>query len=53
VQHPNYAGCDSFMDKVKINLNVFGTLVLYWICREIHCTDIVTINDSGALEGNM
>ena len=53
MQYPNYAGRDSFTDKVKINLDVFGTLVLYQICREIHHTDIVTINDSGALEGNM
>jgi hypothetical protein len=53
VQYPNYAGRDSFTDKVKINLDVFGMLVLNQICREIHHTDIVTINDSGVLEGNM
>jgi hypothetical protein len=53
MQHPNRPSRYMFTDKVKINLDVFGALMLYRICREIHCTAIVAINNSGALERNV
>jgi nucleoside-triphosphatase THEP1 len=53
MQHPNCPSRYMFTDKVKINLDVFGALMLHRIYREIHCTDIVTINNSGALERNV
>lgn len=34
-------------DKVYISLDVLSTLVLYPIRREIYCTDIVAIDNSG------
>jgi nucleoside-triphosphatase THEP1 len=53
MQHPNRPSRYMFTDKVKINLDVFGALMLHRICREIHCKDIVAINNSGALERNV
>jgi nucleoside-triphosphatase THEP1 len=53
MQHANRASRYAFSDKVKINLDVFGALMLHRVRREIYCTDIVTINNSGTLEWNM
>jgi nucleoside-triphosphatase THEP1 len=53
MKHPNRPGRYAFADKVKVNLGVFGALMLHRIGREIHCTDIVAIDNSGTLESNM
>lgn len=41
------------MDKVKIDLDVLGALMLHWIRREIQCTDVVIVNESRTLDGDM
>lgn len=34
---------------MDINLGMLGTTILYGICREVHCINIVAINDGGLL----
>jgi len=41
------------MNKVKIDLDVFGALMLHQVCREIQCTDIITINECRTFKGNV
>ena len=53
MKHPNRPGRYAFADKVKINLDVFGTLMLHRIGREIHYINIVAIDNSGTLERNL
>jgi hypothetical protein len=38
-------------DKVKVNLNVLGTLVLDWIRRYVDCADVVAIHQGGLGRG--
>ena len=44
VEDPNIADGDSITDKVEINLHMFGLLVLHRVGGEVHCTDIVTVD---------
>jgi hypothetical protein len=50
MQHTNFSKSNSLTNKVKINLNMFGTLVLDWIGGEVNSTDVVTIDDGGSAE---
>jgi len=50
MQHTNFSKGNSLTNKVKINLNMFSTLVLNWIGGEINSTDVVTIDDGGSAE---
>lgn len=43
----DFTHLDFLFDKVYINLDVLGTLVLYQIRGEIYSTDIVAIDNSG------
>jgi hypothetical protein len=36
---------------VKVNLDMFGALMLHWISREIDGTHIVTVNQGSLLQG--
>jgi nucleoside-triphosphatase THEP1 len=41
---------DVLTDEVEINLNMLRTLMLNRVRGEVDCTDIVTIDNNGALE---
>jgi hypothetical protein len=49
MQHTNSTSRYAFPDKVKINLDVLGALMLHRIRREIHSTDVVTENQCSML----
>jgi hypothetical protein len=51
--HSNGANSNPLTNKVKINLYVFGALILHRVRREIHYTDMITTNDRRALKRNM
>jgi hypothetical protein len=40
-------------DKVKVNLNVLGTLVLDWIRRHVDCANVVAIHQGGLGQGGV
>ena len=48
VENPNGADGDEVADEVQVDLHVFGPLVLDRVGGEIHCADIVAV-DEGAL----
>jgi hypothetical protein len=48
MQHTDFSKSDSLTNKVKIYLDMFGTLVLDWIGGEINSTDVVTIDDGSS-----
>ena len=41
---------DSFSDKVQVNLNMLGLLMLNWVGGEVDSTDVVTIDHGGTAE---
>jgi hypothetical protein len=44
---------NTFADKVKVNLNVFGTMVLDWIRRHVDGADVVAIHQGGLGQGGV
>jgi hypothetical protein len=36
-------------DEMDIQLNVFGSPVMYWIGRHVYCTDIIAVNNGGCM----
>ncbi|GKB77966.1 hypothetical protein Tco_0944861, partial [Tanacetum coccineum] len=50
IKHTNLTGSNIFSDKMNINLDVFSTLMLHMISRQIHSTDIITIDKSSSRE---
>lgn len=34
-------------NEMNIQLNVFSTTILHWICRHVYGRDVVTVNDGG------
>ena len=36
-------------DKMQVNFNMFGALMLHWIGREIDYTDIVIVDNTSTL----
>jgi hypothetical protein len=40
----------SILNKVQVNLNVLGPLMLDGVRRHIDCTDVVTVNQSGTTQ---
>ena len=38
---------DPLPNKVEINLNMLCPLMLHWVAREIHSTDVITVDQSG------
>jgi hypothetical protein len=49
VKNTYNSGGDLVMDEVQIDLDVLHALMLHWSCREINSTDIVTVNQGGAM----
>ena len=46
----NVAEGDALADEMKVNLHVFGALVLNWVAREVDGADIVTIDDNSTAQ---
>ena len=44
---------NTFADKVEVNLNVLGTLVLDRIRGHVDCADVVAIYESGLGQGGV
>jgi hypothetical protein len=42
---------DALADEVKVDLHVFRALMLHEIVGEVDRTDVVAVDDGGALEG--
>jgi hypothetical protein len=51
MQDANNSKGHLFSDEVKINLNVFGTLMLNGVGGHIDGVDVVTVNQSGLAQG--
>ena len=45
MHHSNSASGNLLTDKVKVNLDVFGALMLHRVRREVDGIDVVTIDD--------
>ena len=39
--------CNSLLDEVKIDLNVFSALMLNWVGGHVNCIDVVTKHQCG------
>jgi hypothetical protein len=50
VEDTQSTGGYAFTNKVKVNLNMFGVLMLHQVCREVDNTHIVAVNIHGTLE---
>jgi hypothetical protein len=48
MKHTSLAKRDAVSNKMKINLHVLRPLMLNWVGRHVHGTDIVAINNGGA-----
>jgi nucleoside-triphosphatase THEP1 len=46
----NRANADTLIDEVKVDLDVFGALMVHQVSREVNCTHIVTVDKSGMLQ---
>ena len=53
MQNTKITNSDSFLDEVKINLNVLGSLMLNWIGGHVDCTDVVAIHHCGVTQGGV
>jgi hypothetical protein len=47
VKDTNVPDGNAFVDKVKINLNMFGALVLNWVGGEVDGADVIVVDQSG------
>jgi hypothetical protein len=47
VEDTNIPDGNTLVDKVKINLNMLGALVLNGVDREVDSADVVTVDQSG------
>jgi hypothetical protein len=50
MQNPELTKCDLFPDEVNVQLNMFGPAMVYWILREVHSRDVVTVDDRGLVD---
>jgi hypothetical protein len=48
MKDPGITKCNLLSNKVEVDLHMFRPLMLYWIAGEIHCTDVITIDQSGS-----
>jgi hypothetical protein len=48
MKDPSMAECNFLSNKVEIDLYMLRLLMLHWMAREIHCTDVITIDQSGS-----
>ena len=53
MKDPHSASRNHVPDKVKINLDMLGALMLHRVSREIHSTDIVAIDNGGMSQGTV
>jgi nucleoside-triphosphatase THEP1 len=53
VENPNVTGGDMLADEVQVNLHVLRALMLHGIGGEVDCTDVVAVDEGGALEGTV
>jgi hypothetical protein len=51
MQNTKITDSNSLPDEVKINLNMLSSLMLNWIGGHVDGTDVVTIHQCGALQG--
>ena len=42
-----------FSDKVNVQLDMLCSTVMYWVLRQVHSGDVVTVNDCGLLALDM
>jgi len=45
MENMNFTEGDTFSNKVAVDLNMLGPLMLNKIAEEIYCTDVVTIGE--------
>jgi hypothetical protein len=48
MKDPSMAECNFLSNKVEIDLYMLRPLMLHWIAGEIHCTDVITIDQNGS-----
>ena len=53
MKNANSSCSNTLPNKVKINLNMFGALMLNGVGRHIYCADIIAVNQSSLTERNM
>jgi hypothetical protein len=53
MKNPNSSKGDPFANKMQVNFNMLGALVLNGIAGEVYCTHVVTIDEAGGLKGMM
>jgi hypothetical protein len=49
MKNMNNSGSNLVVNKVQINLNVLGTLMLHQVGREINDTDVAAVNKSSSV----
>jgi hypothetical protein len=49
MKHTNSTESNLFPNKMYVKLNVLGALMMHRVGREIHCTDIVAVNNCGSV----
>ena len=53
MKNTNFTKGHALANKVKINLNMFGALMLDRIGGHVHSTDVITINQGCAAQGDV
>ena len=53
MQNTDITKINALPNEVKINLNVFGMLMLNWVGGHVNCADVVTIDQRGTAQGSM
>ena len=52
MQHTNSTKSYLFPHKMYIKFNVLGALMMNWVGREVDCTHVVAIDNSGGVKRN-
>ena len=50
MENTNVANLNLVSNKVNIDLNVFGTTVLHGVGTEVHCRNVIAINNRSFVE---
>ena len=53
MKNTNVTESHELTNKVKVNLDMFGALMLDGVGRHVNSTDVVTINQGGAAQRGM
>jgi hypothetical protein len=51
--NPEFTDGHQLANKVYAEFNMFSSLMVNWVCREIHHTDVVTVNNRHLLRLNV